>query len=339
MTKCRRLFFKRLFVDRDPLHVACHKAGVSTKTGYRWFHFHRLTGKVAAPRVRKWIPGVVLQRDQDILFVLVKNYPLLHHDELAEKLFEETGHAYSHRQIRQVMKRASFVYKLVNHQAPIERDLEFRRFWREQVIFPGGLLRAEHLLYVDETNKRNSDCARTRAFCVKGQSVEVPVRATNLGLSASVIASISIEGIQSCVGIDIARDGNVNGDKFLEIFKRDILPLCQQWPGKRSVVVLDNAAVHMKYLIDAECSAKGVIALYLPPYSFDYNPIELVFNIAKMKLQRDHGHGIRPINIKMHDVFAECISTCITPDNACNLFEHCFIPVTVAERAWANRCG
>jgi hypothetical protein len=35
----------------------------------------------SAPRVRKSIPGVVLQRDQDILFVLVNNYPLLHHDE------------------------------------------------------------------------------------------------------------------------------------------------------------------------------------------------------------------------------------------------------------------
>lgn len=163
--------------------MACHKAGISTKTGYRWYHFHRLTGKVAAPRVRKSIPGVVLQRDQDILFVFVNNYPLLHHDELADKLFEETGHAYSHRQMRQVMKRASFVYKLVNHQAPIERDPEFRRFWREQVIFPGRLLRAERLLYVDETNKRNGDCARTRAICVKGLSVQVPIRATNLGLS------------------------------------------------------------------------------------------------------------------------------------------------------------
>lgn len=89
---------------------------------------------------------------------------------------------------------------------------------------------------------------------------------------------------------------------FLKIFKRDILPLCQPWPGKRSVVVLDNAAVRIKYMIDAECSTKGVIALYLPPYSFDYNPMELVFHIAEMKLQRDHGHGILPTNIEMHDI-------------------------------------
>lgn len=120
---------------------------------------------------------------------------------------------------------------------------------------------------------RNGDSARTRAFCVKGQSVQLPVRATNLGLCASVIASSSIEGIQSYAGIDNARDGNVNGEIFLEVFKRNILPLGQSCPDKRSIVALDNAAVHMKYLIDAECLAKGVIALYLPPYYFDYNPI------------------------------------------------------------------
>jgi transposase len=115
MTKFRRLFFERLFVRGDPLRLACYKAGILTKTGYRWFRHQRLTGKVAAPRVRKSIPVVVLQRDQDILFVLVKTYPSLHHDEFAGKLFEEAGHAYSARQIRQVMKRASFVYKSITH--------------------------------------------------------------------------------------------------------------------------------------------------------------------------------------------------------------------------------
>jgi transposase len=337
MTKCRRLFFKRLFVDHYPLHLACFSADISTKTGYRWFREQQLTGRVEPSRYRKSIPGVMMQRDQDILFVLVKRNPTFHYDEYADSLFEETGHAYSKRQIRQVMSRAAFVYKLANEQAPIERDHEFRRFWREQVIFPGGPLRAEHLLYIDETNKKNGDCARSRVHCVRGQHVQIPVRATNLGFSASVIASISIEGIQSSVGVDIARDGNVNGEMFVEIFKRDILPICQAWPGKRSVVILDNAAIHMKYLIDAECAAKGVIALYLPPYSFDFNPIELVFNIAKMKLQREYGHGILPHNLKIHQIFSDCISNCVTPNQACNIFEHCFIPVTLAERAWANR--
>ena len=339
MTLCRRLFFKRLNDDGHCWHHAAHQAGISRITGYRWSRIQRLTGQVAPLRVRRSIRGVMLQVDQDNLFILVQNFPTLHHNKSAEKLFGETGHAYSARLVRQVMKRSSFVYKLVNHQSPIERDLEFRRFWREQVIFPGGVFKAEHLLYIDESSKRNSDSNRPRAFCVKGQKVTMPIRARNLGLSTSVIASISIEGIESCNGIDIARDGNVTAEMFLEIFTGYILPICQPWPGKRSVVVLDNAAVHMKYLIDAECAARGVIALYLPPYSFDYNPIELAFNIAKMKLRRDYGVGILPPNFKIKDAFVECLSTCLTPNIACNLFQHCFIPVSAHERAWANRGG
>lgn len=296
-----------------------------------------MTGRVEPLRARKSMPGVMLQRDQYVLLITVQNHPIWHYDKYADKLFEETDHAYSTRQIRQVMSRSAFVYKLANQQSPIERDPEFRRFWHEQVKYPGGHIRAEHLLYVDETNKSNDDCNRIRVHCVKGQRVKIPYRATNMGLSASIIASISIEGIETCIGIDIAPDGCVNGEMFLEIFKRDVLPICQPWPGKRSVVVLDNAAVHMKYMIDAECDAKGVIAIYLPPYSFDYNPIELAFNVGKMKLTRQHGNGILPVNIKIHEAFRECLSTCITADQSCNMFQHCFVPVTAAERAYANQ--
>ena len=272
--------------------MACHEADIGMRTGQRWLAEHLVDGKLAASKIRRSIPGIMLQRDQDILFIIVSRNPTWHNDEYNEKLYEETGHAYRPRQIRQAMSRKGFVYKLANQQAPIERDLEFRRFWREQVIFPGGMLRAENLLYVDETNKRNGDCARSRVHCVKGQKVQIPVRAGNMGLSASMIASISIEGIQSCTSIDIAREGNVDADTFFNVLKRDILVLCQPWPGKRSVIILDNAAIHMKYLIDAECAAHGVIVLYLPPYSFDLNPIELAFNVAKMKLRRDHGRDI-----------------------------------------------
>ena len=339
MTLCRRSFLKRFLVDHRPMHLACHEADIGYRTGRRWLAEHRLNGKTAALRIRKSIPGVMSQRDQDILFVVVHNYPTFQHSEYAEELYRESGHAYSTRQIRQVMSRKNFVFKLANQQSPIERDLEFRRFWREQVIFPGGLLRAEHLLYVDETNKRNGDCNRSRVHCVRGQLLQIPVRAGNKGLSASIIASISIEGIQSCSAVDIARDGNVDAGLFLELFKRDILVLCQPWPGKRSVIILDNAAVHMKYLIDAECAAHGVHVFYLPPYSFDYNPIELAFNIVKMKLKRDYGRGILPLNARICDLFRESINTCITPDVACNIFEHCFIPVTAEERDWANRVG
>jgi hypothetical protein len=277
------------------------------------------------------------QMDQDILLSINARYRTLFHDELAEHLFEATGNAYNRRQIRQCMFRRGYVYKKASHLAPIERDLECRRYWREEVIFPGGMVHAEHLLFVDESSKKLKDCHRRYVHCVSGDLIQIPVQVRNQANAASIIASMSIEGIQSVTAVAIAEDGNINANIFLEAFQNSILPLCQPWPGKRSVIVLDNAAVHMKHFIDALCYDKGVIALYLPPYSFDYNPIELAFNVARARLQRDYGFGVIPVNTRICDLFSDALGDCITLNIACNMFVHSFVPVAAAERAWATR--
>jgi DDE superfamily endonuclease len=173
--------------------------------------------------------------------------------------------------------------------------------------------------------------------CHTGDHIQIPVQHRNSGNSASIIASLSIEGLQSATPIDVNEEGNIDGERFLDAFRDDILVLCEPSPGKRSIVVLDNAQVHMKHLIDAACEAVGVISLYLPPYSSDFNPIELVFNTAKTLLRRRYGTGFVPIGTRIGDIFRDILYECVTPDQACNYFTHCFIPVTDQRREWANR--
>lgn len=101
---------------------------------------------------------------------------------------------------------------------------------------------------------------------------------------------------------------------------------------------MDNAAIHMKQQLNAACAAAGVLILYLPPYSFDYNPIELLFNIGKINLQIRYGGVFLPLHLKIGDLFRNCLFSCLTSAHvACNMFEHCFIHVTEDERIWANR--
>jgi transposase len=38
---------------------------------------------------------------------------------------------------------------------------------------------------------------------------------------------------------------------------------------KKSILVLDNAAVHLKYAIYLKCSIVGFKVLFLPQYSYD----------------------------------------------------------------------
>jgi transposase len=49
----------------------------------------------------------------------------------------------------------------------------------------------------------------------------------------------------------------------------------------RSVLVMDNARIHCSEELQEMCNEAGVLLVYLPPYSPDYNPIEQSFNQIK----------------------------------------------------------
>ena len=333
----RAIFFVKIRQQMKSVARACAECHISISTGRRWIARDLLTGTFAPARKRTSIEGVMCTEHQEILIIIVSNSRTLFYDELAVQLYHQTGYAYTSRQIRQCLFRRNYVYKLAGHQSPIERDLEYRRYYRERVIYPGGPIRADQLLYIDESSKKIRDCIRTRVHCPQGDIIDIPVQHRNSGNAASVIASFSLEGVQSITPVDINEEGNVDGQRFMQVFKDDILVICEQYPGKRSIVILDNAQVHMKHLIDAACEVAGVIAVYLPPYSFDYNPIELIFNTAKTLLKRRYGVGHLPLCARIGDLFMDCMRDCCTPDQTCNYFQHCHVPVTAEEREWANR--
>eukprot|EP00733_Pompholyxophrys_punicea_P002001 Pompholyxophrys_punicea_v1_NODE_1271_length_827_cov_2.349741.p1 type:complete len:129 gc:universal NODE_1271_length_827_cov_2.349741:82-468(+) len=58
----------------------------------------------------------------------------------------------------------------------------------------------------------------------------------------------------------------------------------QQWPGKRSIWVMDNARIHSDPKLVEYLSSRGIIVVYLPQYSPFYNPIEIVFGQVKKRL-------------------------------------------------------
>jgi transposase len=63
-------------------------------------------------------------------------------------------------------------------------------------------------------------------------------------------------------------------ENFLEF---EVLPHCNAYPARNSVIVLDNASIHGSARVRELCDAAGVTLEYLPPYSLDYNPLEKSF--------------------------------------------------------------
>ena len=72
-------------------------------------------------------------------------------------------------------------------------------------------------------------------------------------------------------------DGPVNGASFLAWVEQMLVPTLA--PG--DVVVLDNLSSHKGRAVRAAIRNAGAHILFLPPYSPDLNPIEMVF--AKLK--------------------------------------------------------
>ena len=57
--------------------------------------------------------------------------------------------------------------------------------------------------------------------------------------------------------------------------------------GKNSVLVMDNAKIHHDEEMIDLIKRIGCSVLFLPPYSPDYNPIELAFSTMKVWFKRN----------------------------------------------------
>lgn len=82
---------------------------------------------------------------------------------------------------------------------------------------------------------------------------------------------------------------NVNAAKFLQFIQRCLLPILLPFDGDnpRSVVVLDNAAIHHIEAVTELISSTGALVRFLPPYSPDLNPIEEAFSKVKAYLREN----------------------------------------------------
>ena len=80
--------------------------------------------------------------------------------------------------------------------------------------------------------------------------------------------------------------GAYDTESFFEAFKNKIMPHLRPYPQENSVVVIDNCRIHNIEMLKELVEGVGAIVEFLPPYSPDFNPIELVFGQAKKWLKR-----------------------------------------------------
>jgi transposase len=115
--------------------------------------------------------------------------------------------------------------------------------------------------------------ARIRGRALEGQRLigKVPHGHWNI---TTFIAALRCNGITP----PMVTDGAI----FLAYVRHFLLPTLK--PG--DWVIMDNLAVHKVSGVRAAIESVGAGLLYLPPYSPDFNPIEMAFSMLKALLRK-----------------------------------------------------
>ena len=135
-----------------------------------------------------------------------------------------------------------------------------------------------------------------------------------------------IQGFKMVRIYDVATDA----DLFMLTLKQNILPITilNGYPGDRSVLVLDNAAIHKKPLIIEACILSPSLFVWLQS-----DRGRLPF--GKAQLRRDF--KVEDANHPLAEQLKKkALRYCCDADKACNLFQHCFFKVTAQDRRWAK---
>ena len=91
-------------------------------------------------------------------------------------------------------------------------------------------------------------------------------------------AGLSLSGLVA----PMVLDGPMDGPWFLAYVTRVLVPELR--PG--DIVIMDNLPAHKVTGIREAIEAAGARLLYLPPYSPDFNPIEMAFSKLKALLRK-----------------------------------------------------
>jgi transposase len=102
-------------------------------------------------------------------------------------------------------------------------------------------------------------------------------------------------------------DGPINGDWF-EVYVAQVL-MPEPRPG--DVVIMDNLSSHKRVAVKERIEAAGATLRFLPPYSPDFNPIEMAFSRLKAMLRKAGERtvsGLWELSGRLVDIFqpAEC---------------------------------
>lgn len=165
----------------------------------------------------------------------------------------------------------------------------------------------ERLVFVDESGL-STKMARLRGWAPKGERCRAAVPHGHWN-TTTFVGGLTLSGI--CAPMLL--DGPMDGEAFLAWCEQMLAPALR--PG--DVVIMDNLPAHKVAGVCEAIEAVGATLLYLPPYSPDFNPIEMAFSKLKAHVRKT---AARTVEI-LEAAVASALTT-FQPHECANFFAH-----------------
>ena len=244
---------------------------VSLDFVWRLLTRYRHTHGVAPKPHGGGIPRKLKRSQEDLLLALVKADPAATLAELNQQFKDRTGVVVSDATISLTLRRRGITRKKLSYHAS-ERDARSRtRKARQQFHDAQPDLDPQRLIFIDEAGV-NLGMARHYGRSPSGCRAQAD-KPYHADPPLTLVGALSLDG----VGAFMELEGAIDGHAFLGFVEQLLIPTLR--PGDQ--VWLDNLSSHRVEGIQEAIEAQQAELHFLPPYSPEYSPIELLW--AKLK--------------------------------------------------------
>lgn len=163
----------------------------------------------------------------------------------------------------------------------------------------------QRLVFIDETGA-STKLARLYGRAPRGQRCRAPIPHGHWK-TTTFTGALRLTGLTA----PMVLDGPMNAAAFQAYVEQVLVPTLM--PG--DIIVMDNLPAHKPARVRHAIEATGALLLYLPPYSPDFNPIELAFAKLKATLKKAAARTVA----QLWDAIAQGLAT-FTPTECRNYF-------------------
>lgn len=164
------------------------------------------------------------------------------------------------------------------------------------------------VLFLDETGAM-TNFVRTHGRSATGERCVADAPAGHWK-TVTAVAAVRTSGLTASATLPHAMDGEL----FLTYVELALVPALS--PG--DVVVMDNLPGHRLPKVRQLIEAADATLVYLPPYSPDFNPIEMVWSKVKRLLRSAAARTVDAL----HEAFGRAMDA-VTPSDIARCFAHC----------------